>query len=118
MKNNYSIAQRNEIVEGHLWCIGAVMKKNEALIRCARMERDDVYQQLAVRLIKAMATFDPGKGNLEQHIFAQLQYEIFNCKDARRLTGVTNAPADFCGKVISLEAIREMNTLCEVAMAA
>lgn len=118
MKNNYSIAQRNEIVEDHLWCIGAVMKKNAVLIRAAHMDRDDVYQQLAVRLIRAVATFDPDKGNLEQHIFAQLQYEILNCKDARRLTGITNAPADFRGKVISLDAIRETSPLYEAALAA
>lgn len=118
MKNNYSIAQRNEIVEDHLWCIGAVMKKNTVLIRAAHMDRDDVHQQLAVRLIRAVATFDPDKGNLEQHIFAQLQYEVLNCKAVRRLTGITNAPADFRGKVISLDAIRETNALYEVAMVA
>lgn len=107
MKNNYSIAQRNEIVEDHLWCIGMVMKKNAILIRAARMDMDDVYQQLAIRLIRAVAAFDPDKGDLKQHIFAQLQYEMLSCKDARRLTGVTNAPTDFRGKVISLDAMRE-----------
>lgn len=118
MKNNYSIAQRNEIVEDHLWCIGATMKKNTALIRAARMDRDDVYQQLAVRLIRAVAAFDPDKGNLEQHILAQLQYEIMSCKAVHRLTGVTNAPADFRGKIISLDAIRETSPLYETALAA
>lgn len=118
MKNNYSIAQRNKIVEAHLGCISAVMNKNVALIRAARMDRDDVYQQLAVRLIRAVATFDPDKGNLEQHIFAQLQYEMLNCKRPYRLTGITAAPADFRGKVISLDTIRETSTLYETAMAA
>ena len=52
MKNNYSIAQRNAIVEDHLWCIDSIIQKNRPLMRAARLEYDDVYQQLAIRLIK------------------------------------------------------------------
>ena len=35
MKNNFTISQRNAIVENHLWCVNAVMKQNRALIRAA-----------------------------------------------------------------------------------
>ena len=59
MKNNYSIAQRNAIVEDHLWCIDSIIQKNRPLMRAARLEYDDVYQQLAIRLIKAVAGYDP-----------------------------------------------------------
>ena len=54
MKNNFTISQRNAIVENHLWCIKAVMKQNHALIRAAKLDTDDVYQQLALRLIRAV----------------------------------------------------------------
>lgn len=46
MKNNFTISQRNAIVENHLWCIKAVMKQNRALIRAAKLDTDDVYQSL------------------------------------------------------------------------
>lgn len=59
MKNNYSIAQRNAIVEANLWCIDSVIRQNRPLMRAARLEYDDVYQQLALRLIKAVAGYDP-----------------------------------------------------------
>ena len=95
MKNNYSIAQRNAIVEDHLWCIDSIIQKNRPLMRAARLEYDDVYQQLAIRLIKAVAGYDPDKGNLQQHIFAQLKYELLNCKAAFRLCGMTGAPRGF-----------------------
>ena len=36
MKNNYSIAERNRIVEEHLWCIDRVIRKNRSLMRAAR----------------------------------------------------------------------------------
>ena len=80
MKNNYSVAQRNAIVVEHLWCINAVIRQNRALMRTAGLDYDDVYQQLAIRLIRAVAGFDPDKGKLEQHIFAQLS---LNCSTVR-----------------------------------
>ena len=68
MKNNFTISQRNAIVENHLWCIKAVMKQNRALIRAAKLDPDDVYQELALRLIRAVMSYDPEKGDLEQHM--------------------------------------------------
>ena len=64
MKNNFTISQRNAIVENHLWCIKAMMKQNRALIRAAKLDTDDVYQQLALRLIRAVMSYDPEKGDL------------------------------------------------------
>ena len=68
MKNNYSIAERNRIVEEHLCCIDAVMRRNHALIRAARLEYDDVYQDLAICLILCVEQFDPEKGSLRRYI--------------------------------------------------
>jgi len=108
MRNNYSIAQRNAIVEDYLWCIKAVIKQNHPLMQAAHLEYDDVYQQLAERLIRAVSGFDPEKGNLEQHIFAQLKYEILKCRDPRVLCGMTGLPRDYrSSKIISIDCIRE-----------
>ena len=107
MNNNYSIAERNKIVEEHLWCIKAVIKQNQGLIRAARLEYDDVYQQLAERLIRAVRTFDPDKGDLLKYVFHQLHYELLDMKTPRALYGITGVPGDFqgCGHV-SLETMR------------
>lgn len=114
MKNNYSIAQRNAIVEAHLWCIDSILRRNRPLMRVARLEYDDVYQQLAIRLIKAVAGYDPEKGDLKQHIFSQLKYELLNCKSAYRLCGITDAPKEFRkGNIISLDSIRGDSEMCE-----
>ena len=111
-KNNISYELRNRIVEEYLHCIDTVIRQNWELIKAARLERDDVYQQLAVRLIRCVDTFDPAKGELETHIYAQLKYELFNCKEVRRLTGITGAPKDFRkGNILSIEAIREDDEL-------
>ena len=104
MKNNYSVAERNRIVEENLHCIDSTIRRNRVLMKAAHLDYDDVYQQLAVRLIHAVAGFDPAKGSLEQHIYAQLQYEMLNCKDSRRRYGLTGAPYDLRGAVVSLDA--------------
>ena len=115
MKNNYSIAERNRIVEEYLYCIDRVIRRNSPLMRAAHLDYDDVYQDLAIRLIRCVSGFDPEKGELKQHIMVQLQYEMLNCKDSRRRYGFTAAPRDLRGAVISLDDFRDDDSLLAVA---
>ena len=108
MKNNYSLAERNRIVEENLHRIHATIRRNRSLMKAAHLEYDDVYQQLAIRLIRCVEGFDPEKGELGQHINAQLQYELLNCKDSRRRYGFTCSPRDLRGAVVSLDDCREL----------
>ncbi len=110
MRNTYSIAERNRIVEENLHCIDKVIRKNHALMSAAHLDYDDVYQQLAVRLIRCVSNFDPDKGTLKVHIYSQLQYELLSCKSPYKLTGITGAPSDFrWSSVISFDASNEEN---------
>ena len=118
MKNSYSIAQRNALVEAYLPCINDVMHSNRKLIRAARLNQDDVYQQLALRLIKAVETFDPDKGDLETHIKAQLRYELLDCRSAYHRFGVTNAPRNLGGVIVSLDEYRDRACARDLAVAA
>lgn len=63
MNNNYTIAQRNALVEKYLWCIDTVIRKNRPLMRAAQLEYDDVYQQLALRLIRAVPVLIPRRAH-------------------------------------------------------
>lgn len=38
------------------------------------MEREDVYQQLALRLVQAVDSYDPAKGELKEHIFPVISF--------------------------------------------
>ena len=111
MKNNYSIVERNRIVEENLHWIDNIIRRNYGLMRAARLDYDDVYQDLAIRLIRCVESYNPEKGNLDQHIMCQLQYEMLNCKDSRRRYGFTAAPYDLRGAVISLDAFRDDDSL-------
>lgn len=108
MKSTYSLLERNRIVEEHLWCIDSVMRKNHTFIRTAHLDYEDVYQQLTLRLIRAVEDFDPQKGALRVHVFAQLNHELLHCKSPDRLYGITDAPADFHkGKIVSFDAMSQ-----------
>ena len=116
MKNNYSIAERNRIVEENLPMIDKVIRRNWSLMIAAHLDYDDVYQDLAIRLIRCVENFDPDKGTLHTHIYSQLKCELLNCKAPRKLTGVVDAPADFrwCN-ILSMDALCENNCAFAVA---
>ena len=59
------------------------------------------------------------KTALQQHIFAQLKYELLNCKAAFRLCGMTGAPRGFQkSDIISLDIVSENSELHEQLLAA
>lgn len=111
MKNTYSIAQRNQLVEAHLWCIDKVIQQNSHLMQKMRLDYDDVYQQLAIRLIMAVSGFDPAKGKLKQHIFAQLGYEFKHCIGTCHVHGITDAPRGIWRNIVSLDSLMETDEL-------
>lgn len=108
VKWSITTQERNGLVEAHLGAIWWTINRNRRLISAAGLEDDDVFQQLAVRMIRAVENYDPEKGkDLEQHIFAQLQYEVLNCKDAAKLYGLKGAPYGARNLTVSLEAMTE-----------
>ena len=113
-----TLFQRNTIVEQYLWCIDRVIRQNWHLIEAAHLDREDVYQDLAIRLIRAVEGYDPQKGKLVQHIFAQLRYELRSCKSAQRRYGFKEAPYDLRGAVVSLDALASSDPGWESRIAA
>lgn len=81
-------------------------QQNRRLINAVGLDDEDVFQQLAIRMIRAVENYDPDKGkDLEQHIFAQLQYEVLNCKDAAKVYGIKGTPYGARGLTVSLDAL-------------
>ena len=102
-----SVALRNAVGEENLWCIDTVLLVNHALMEAEHLDYDDVYQCLALRLIYAVAGFEPEKGGLQQHIFAQLQQELLNCKGSCQKFGIAEAPWDLRDAAISWDCLLE-----------
>lgn len=110
--------ERNRLVAAHLWCIDSVLRQNSGLMQAAHLSREDVYQTLALRLIQAVERYRPGARSLKGYIFAQLNYELLNCKSAKRRYGLCAAPYDLRDAVISLEGLAEMRHDWESAVCA
>ena len=76
MKDKYSIAQRNRVVEENLCCIDTVLRRNRRWVRHIRLEYDDLYQSLAVCLILSVEEYDSSFGPLRPYLYRQLQEEL------------------------------------------
>ena len=118
---NLSTEQRNALVEEHLWCIDAVIRQNWSLICGAHLERDDVYQSLATRLIRAVERYDPAKkdgGSLKGYIFMSLRYEMRTCGSSRAQYGFRDAPHYLPHAVTPISALEESDPYWQMKIAA
>ena len=113
MKNGFTITQRNAVVEQYLWCIDVVMAQYAAWMQAEPIDPDDVYQSLAVRLIRAANSYDPRKGYLKEYIFSQLKREMVRIRSTQAIYGLTQAPANIGGTVISLTVIAQSESYWE-----
>lgn len=114
-----TLLQRNALVEKYLWCIDSVIWQNETLIIGAHLEREDVYQSLALRLIQAVGRYDPAKGrSLKGYIFDQLKYELLSCSSPRAKYGFREAPYHLQNAVISMDSLAEVDPYWESRIAA
>lgn len=117
-KTSMSIEERNQLVTAYLWCIDSVIRQNYGLLRAAHLDRDDVYQCLAVRLIHAVERYRPGPRSLKGYIFMQLKYELLSCKSAKARYRFCEAPYDLRGAVVSWESWSEADPCWECAISA
>lgn len=60
--------ERNALVEAHLGCIWWTINKIRRLISAVGLEDDDVFQQLAVRMIRVGRLLQTGRG-LRPHTY-------------------------------------------------
>ena len=112
MKNGFTITQRNAVVEQYLWCIDTVMEQYAAWMQAEPIDPDDVYQSLAVRLIRAVSSYDPRKGYLKEYILSQLKREMVRVRSTQAVYGLTQAPANIGSTIVPLTiAVRQESCL-------
>ena len=116
-----TIPQRNSLVQEYLWCINSVMRQNRTLIKAAHLDRDDVYQSLAMRLIRAVELYDPeneaGK-SLKGYIFMSLRFALRTCSSAQAQYGFRDAPHYLPNAVVPMSALEESDPYWEMRIAA
>lgn len=85
MKDKYTVAERNRIVEEQLCCIDKVLYRYRNLLHTARLEYDDLYQDLAIRLILAVDSYHTEVGPLWPYLIHQLEQELTSSQEIQRL---------------------------------
>lgn len=103
------------------------LQNNEAAVSNAFMEDDDmqtepvdpddVYQSLAVRLIRAVNSYDPRKGYLEEYILSQLKREMVRIRSTQAVYGLTQAPANIGSTIVSLTIAAQRESYWETYIA-
>lgn len=84
--------ERNEIFMDNEGMIHRVMRRNWPLIHAMRLDRDDVYQELAMAALNAIENFDPTRSAcIQAHIWMQLQYAVLTIKRQYKPCGLTCA---------------------------
>ena len=84
MKDKYTVAERNRIVEEQIDCIDKVLYRHRHLLLAARLEYEDLYQDLAIRLILAVDSYHPEAGPLRPYLCDQLREELLAHREIRR----------------------------------
>ena len=116
-----AISRRNTLVENYLWCIDSVIEQNRALLKAAHLDRDDVYQSLALRLIRAVELYDPereGGKTLKGYIFMNLRFALRTCSSSRAQYGFREAPHYLPNAVVSISELEESDPCWESRIAA
>lgn len=116
-ENGFTITQRNAVVEQHLWCIDTVMVQHAAWMQAAPIDPDDVYQSLAVRLIRAVNSYDPCKGYLKEYILSQLKREMVRVRSTQAVYGLTQAPANIGSTIVPLTIAAQRESYWETYIA-
>lgn len=118
------IITRNTIFMEHLDLIHRTLRRNCLLLYALHLERDDVYQELAMAALQAIESFDDSRSDsITVHIWAQLQYAILTIKRRHRPHGFTavglSSPvvwslelSEECGYQIAADS-HEEDLLCE-----
>lgn len=84
---------RNYTFEEKEYIIGNVMNRRAAMIRAARMDKDDVYQELSLRLLELLDAYDPEQCcNLDAYLTLMLGYRLCSLNRGSKNTGMPEAP--------------------------
>lgn len=116
-----TIPQRNSLVQEYLWCIDSVIRQNDSLIKAAHLDRDDVYQSLAMRLIRAVESYNPENATgktLKGYIFMSLRFALRTCSSAQAQYGFRGAPHYLPNAVIPISVLEESEPYWEMRIAA
>lgn len=101
------VEERNRVVLEYLNIIPFVMNRNLTLIQSSKCEYADLWQSLALRLCRAIDTYNPKRGTLKTHAIEALEWELRRQAAISSAHGITHAPRDCFNAVVSMDSLAE-----------
>lgn len=97
---------RNRLFEEKQPLIDQVMNRRRSLIEGYKLCREDVRQELALGMLRALDAYDPARcPNLDAYLVRQLNYELLRMLPPSKRYGVPYAPKKKGFRVDSLDAM-------------
>lgn len=102
------IKKRNELLEEFMDLPGTIIRDNWPLVAATRMEVEDLKQELLLRAMQAIETYDPdGGASLRTHLNTAMQYHLMRLAKAASARGMTHVPKGVRVTFCSVEAMSE-----------
>ena len=97
-------SERNRLFEEKSPLIDQTMGAHNQLIQGYRLCRDDVRQELALRMLECLDRYDPGLcPNLDAWLVKQLRYALLHQTAPSKRFGIPNAPRSWDFHVLTLD---------------
>lgn len=98
-------SERNRLFEEKVPLIDQVVKKHRNKIAISGLSKEDVWQELALKMLCLLDGYDPGRcPNLDAYLVQQLTYELLRLTVPSERYGIPQAPRKKNFRVISLDA--------------
>lgn len=104
----HPVEKRNELLEEFMDLPGYIIRENWPLVAATRMEVEDLKQELLLRAMQAIETYDPhGGASLRHYLNVCLQYHLMRLAKAASTKGMTHVPKGVRVTFCSVEAMSE-----------
>lgn len=102
------VDERNELLKKYMDLPGYIIRENWTLVVATHMEVEDVKQELLLRGLQAIETYDPSAGaSLRHHVNIAMRYHLIKLAHAASNRGMTHVPRGVRVTFCSVEALSE-----------
>lgn len=101
-----SIHERNELLKEFMELPGYIIRDNWPLVAATHMEIEDLTQELLLRALLAIETYDPNAGaSLRTHVNIAMKYHLMKLARDAAARGMTDVPKGVRITFCSVEAM-------------
>lgn len=103
-----SASERNQLLEKYMDLPGYIIRQNWTLVVATGMDVEDVRQELLLRGLQAIETYDPDAGaSMRTHLNIAMRYHLMKLARAASGRGMTHVPRGVRVTMCSVEALIE-----------